>query len=67
VGLAAVLVFVGLKMSLADLYHVPALASLAVIVVLLAAAVLASLLIPAPAGEGDDVAGDPPRQPVAAT
>jgi tellurite resistance protein TerC len=59
VGLAAVLVFVGLKMSLADLYHVPALASLAVIVVLLAGAVVASLLIPAPAGDADDAAGTP--------
>ena len=51
VGLAAVLVFVGLKMSLVDLYKVPAFASLAIIAALLAAAVGASLLRPAPAGE----------------
>ena len=49
VGLAAVLVFVGLKMTLADLYHVPVYVSLAVIVVL-AAAVGASLLRPASTG-----------------
>jgi tellurite resistance protein TerC len=48
VGLAAVLVFVGLKMSLVDLYEVPAFASLAIIAALLAAAVGVSLLRPAP-------------------
>jgi tellurite resistance protein TerC len=53
VGLAAVLVFVGLKMSLADLYEVPAFASLAIIAVLLAAAVGASLVHPSPGSEGD--------------
>jgi tellurite resistance protein TerC len=48
-GLAAVLVFVGLKMVLADLFHVPVYVSLAVIVGVLAAAVGASLLRPLPA------------------
>jgi tellurite resistance protein TerC len=52
VGLAAVLVFVGLKMTLADLWHVPVYASLAVIVAALGASIAASLLRaerPAPA------------------
>jgi len=42
-GLSAVLVFVGLKMALVDLYKVPPQASLAVISALLATAILASL------------------------
>ncbi|HET8651804.1 MAG TPA: TerC family protein [Gaiellaceae bacterium] len=46
VGLAAVLVFVGLKMTLADVYKVPVYLSLAVIVLALAAAVGASLIRP---------------------
>ena len=62
VGLAAVLIFVGLKMTLADVYKVPVFASLAVIVVLLAVAVGASLLRPAPVPEAE--ADDPP-EPVA--
>jgi tellurite resistance protein TerC len=49
VGLAAVLIFVGLKMALSDVYKVSAFVSLAVIGVLLAAAVGASILRPAPA------------------
>ena len=47
VGLAAVLVFVGLKMTLAGVYKVPVFASLAVIVATLAVAVGTSLLRPA--------------------
>jgi tellurite resistance protein TerC len=43
VGLAAVLVFVGGKMLVSDVFHVPVYASLAVIVVTLALAVLLSL------------------------
>jgi tellurite resistance protein TerC len=50
-GLAAVLVFVGLKMTLADLYHVPVYASLAVIVLALGAAIGASLLRPSAPAE----------------
>ena len=52
VGLAAVLVFVGLKMALADVYKVPVFASLAMIVVMLGVAVGASLLRSAPMPEG---------------
>jgi tellurite resistance protein TerC len=45
-GLAAVLVFVGLKMTLADLYTIPVYLSLAVIVIALAAAVAVSMVRP---------------------
>jgi tellurite resistance protein TerC len=45
-GLASVLVFVGLKMTLADVYEVPVYLSLAVIAVALALAVGASMLRP---------------------
>ena len=62
VGLAAVLVFVGLKMTLADVYKVPAFVSLAVIVVLLAVAVGASLLRPSPVAEAS---ADKPPEAVA--
>ncbi len=48
-GLAAVLVYVGVKMALAGWVHVPPLASLAVIAGILAAAVLLSLGRRAPA------------------
>jgi tellurite resistance protein TerC len=47
-GLGVVLVFVGAKMVLADVYELPVYLSLAVIVVTLSAAVGASLLRPAP-------------------
>ncbi|HST88085.1 MAG TPA: TerC family protein [Ktedonobacterales bacterium] len=43
-GLAVVLVFVGVKMLLTDLYHIPSVLSLAVVAVILTAAVVASLL-----------------------
>jgi tellurite resistance protein TerC len=46
IGLAAVLVFVGGKMVLADVYEIPVYVSLAVIVAVLALAVGASLLHP---------------------
>ena len=45
-GLAIVLVFVGLKMTLSDLYSIPVYLSLLVIVGVLAASVVASLLRP---------------------
>lgn len=45
-GLAAILVFVGSKMALADIYKVPIEASLIVIVSLLMVAIVASLLFP---------------------
>jgi tellurite resistance protein TerC len=47
-GLGAVLVFVGAKMTLADVYEIPVFLSLAVIVATLGAAVAASLLRSAP-------------------
>ncbi len=50
VGLAAVLIFVGLKMTLSDVYKVSALVSLASIGVLLAVAIGASIMRPAPGG-----------------
>ena len=43
VGLAAVLVFVGAKMLIADLYHVPIWASLAVIATCIGASIGVSL------------------------
>jgi tellurite resistance protein TerC len=42
-GVAIVLIFVGIKMTLSHWIHLPTLASLAVIVVTLAAAVILSL------------------------
>jgi tellurite resistance protein TerC len=44
VGLAAVLVFVGAKMTLMDFYKVPPLMSLGIVIVLLSASIVASLL-----------------------
>ncbi len=46
VGLGAVLVFVGVKMAGADVYHVPIAASLAIIVLLIGGSVILSLLRP---------------------
>jgi tellurite resistance protein TerC len=46
VGLAAVLVFVGVKMTIVDIYKIPALASLAVVTALLGLSIVASLLVP---------------------
>jgi tellurite resistance protein TerC len=46
IGLALVLVFVGLKMMLTDLYKIPIAASLAVVAALLAGSIAASLLWP---------------------
>ena len=65
-GLAAVLVFVGTKMLLADVYHVPVGISLGVVALLLGIAVAASLLFPKAAAEHDplDAAtrGGPPSE-----
>ena len=47
-GLAAVLIFVGAKMTLSDVFEIPTYISLAVIVGILALAVGASLLRPKP-------------------
>ncbi|MFO7571962.1 MAG: TerC family protein [Gaiellaceae bacterium] len=51
VGLAAILVFVGGKMLLSDVYKIPVAISLAVIVLMLAVAIGASLLRPPPDDE----------------
>jgi TerC family integral membrane protein len=48
-ALAVILVFVGLKMALSDIYELPISLSLAVIAVVIATALVASLLAPAPA------------------
>jgi tellurite resistance protein TerC len=63
IGLAAVLVFVGSKMLLADAYPVPIGVSLGVIAALLAGAVVASLLWPAAARAHDPVIHDPLEPP----
>jgi tellurite resistance protein TerC len=55
-ALGVVLVFVGAKMLVSDLYKVPVYASLAVIVVTLTAAVVASLARPAPLQPAEDAA-----------
>jgi predicted tellurium resistance membrane protein TerC len=57
-GLAAVLVFVGLKMTFADVYALPVCVSLVVIVLTLALAVGASMLRPiAPVAAAPSPAG----------
>jgi tellurite resistance protein TerC len=64
-ALAAVLVFVGAKMLLTDVYTIPALVSLAVIVSIITAAITASLAAPhrattqAPGDPPPDEAGQP--------
>jgi tellurite resistance protein TerC len=58
-GLAIVLVFVGVKMLLADLYKVPIGLSLGVIAMVLAGAVAASLLFPKRAADHSPVFHDP--------
>jgi tellurite resistance protein TerC len=45
-GLSAVLVFIGIKMLVADFYHLPVAAALGVVASILMVAVLASVLIP---------------------
>jgi len=55
-GLAAVLVFVGAKMMLVDVYKVPTVASLAVVATLIAGSIIASLL--ASRGKPDAPAAD---------
>ncbi len=60
-ALSLVLVFVGAKMLLSDVYHVPIGISLGVIAVLLATSIVASLLFPKAAAEHDPLAHDGPR------
>lgn len=50
-ALSMILAFVGAKMLLSDVYHVPVTVSLGVIFGLLAAAIVASLVVPAPQPE----------------
>ena len=56
-GLAAVLSFVGIKMLITDLYHIPTLVSLGVIVSVLATSIVASLL----SSKSKDVEPKPPE------
>ena len=58
-GLSAVLVFVGAKMLLTDIYKIPVSLSLVVIALLLAASIAASLLFPKTAEAHDPVQHDP--------
>jgi tellurite resistance protein TerC len=61
VGLALVLVFVGVKMMVTDIYRVPVVFSLAVVIVLLAGSVALSLLRPpTPAPPVEEPAGTKP-------
>jgi tellurite resistance protein TerC len=61
-GLAVVLVFVGTKMLLVDVYKIPVAVSLGVIALVLASSVVASLLFPKSAAEHDPVEHDPLRE-----
>jgi tellurite resistance protein TerC len=64
IGLALVLCFVGLKMLIADVYHVPIRVSLAVVGALLGGSVLASLARARHAGHEGRVADGPGPPPV---
>jgi tellurite resistance protein TerC len=66
VGLSFVLCFVGFKMVISDLYHIPIVVSLAVVASLLSASVFASVLIkPAHVARGEvPGAAEPPVAPV---
>jgi tellurite resistance protein TerC len=55
IGLALVLMFVGLKMLVADLYHLPIPVSLAVIATLIGGAILLSILRPLPSAGNESV------------
>jgi tellurite resistance protein TerC len=61
-GLAVVLVFVGAKMLLVDVYKVPIGISLGVIALVLTTSVVASLVFPRQAEEHDPVEHDPLRE-----
>jgi tellurite resistance protein TerC len=71
VGLAGVLVFVGVKMMLVDVYTINPLVSLAIISSMLGAAIIASVLAnrrergAQPAGHGKDLAPRPAAEPTA--
>ncbi|HEU5085125.1 MAG TPA: TerC family protein [Acidimicrobiales bacterium] len=54
-GLAVVLAFVGIKMLISEVYHLPTFLSLAVIAVVLTVAIVVSIKRPLPEGEEADV------------
>jgi tellurite resistance protein TerC len=62
-GLAAILVFVGAKMLFAEVYKMPTIAALGVVVGILVVSVVASLLRPPPAAEEPEAEEDPKRVP----
>ena len=62
-GLSIVLVFVGVKMLLADVYHVPIGISLGFIALVLLGSVVASLMFPKAAEAHDPVVHDPLQTP----
>jgi multidrug efflux pump len=64
-GLAIVLVFIGAKMLLIDVYKIPVAVSLAFTVAVLAATMLLSLKIPARPGHGGGAYPFPPKKPKA--
>ncbi|HTL48115.1 MAG TPA: TerC family protein, partial [Verrucomicrobiae bacterium] len=45
-GLGAILIFVGIKMIVTDIYHIPIVVALAVIAVILAASIIVSIMRP---------------------
>ncbi|HEY9557677.1 MAG TPA: TerC family protein [Acidimicrobiales bacterium] len=53
-GLAVILAFVGVKMILAEWYHIPTFASLGVIALVLATAIIASLKLDRPDGHSEE-------------
>jgi tellurite resistance protein TerC len=59
VGLSTTLCFVGAKMLLADVYKIPILLSLAVILLLIGGSVVASLVIKNPAGKNAEASSPP--------
>lgn len=59
IGLAAILIFIGLKMLTEDLYHLPTAVSLAFIVLALTVSVVVSLRKPPPPPHGPDQDGPP--------
>jgi|DewCreStandDraft_2_1066082.scaffolds.fasta_scaffold02718_8 tellurite resistance protein TerC len=59
-GLSLVLVFIGLKMLVQDVYKIPVGISLAVVAVILGASVLASVLLPAPQEAKGEAPGTSP-------
>jgi tellurite resistance protein TerC len=59
-GLSLILVFVGIKMLLVDIYKIPIGIALGTVAAILAISILASLLFP-PKGEGEPHASNPPE------